>query len=60
MNNVLLFFVGYEEVHVPALKPKPFDQNEVSIQLFLLSSTRKSLLAQSVLFFHTPVSLLMR
>lgn len=24
------FISGYEEVHVPALKPKPFDDHEVS------------------------------
>lgn len=26
---LLNFITGYEEVHVPALKPKPFDDNEV-------------------------------
>lgn len=27
--NCVMFVKGYEEVHVPHLKPKPFDSNEV-------------------------------
>lgn len=29
---------GYEEVHVPALKPKPFSEDEVRLLLLLLFS----------------------
>ena len=29
----LFFILGYEEVHVPALKPKPFESNEKLVQI---------------------------
>lgn len=32
---------GYEEVHVPALKPKPFADNEVRLLFLLLSRSTK-------------------
>lgn len=30
---------GYEEIHVPALPPKPYDSNEVSYQIFILHTS---------------------